>query len=179
MTHRVRSACKVLPLLLVLAAGGCGQDVSPTAAPLQATGTTLCFADYQKCINPIFNNTIQGQNGAVSCTQGSGCHLAPNGSGGQFQIDPAAQNDTPEMQNNFNTALKFVNLNDPPASLLLEKPTATGRTAGVGHSGGNIFPNDADACHVAIETWISNQVDDPNAASCGQCTAPSLASCGY
>jgi hypothetical protein len=165
----------LVPLLAVLLAS-CMQQATP--APVQGTGSTLCYVDYQKCINPIFDATLQGQTGPVTCSAG-GCHSQATGSGGAFKIYPNAQNDSTEMQANFYSARAFANLDDPMNSKLLLKPDATGRLFGVGHAGGNIFPTDSDACHVAIQTWISNRVDDQNAASCGICTAPDLSTCGY
>ncbi len=174
-----RWQCMLINLTVSLLIGGCGQNVAPTPAASQATGSTLCFADYQRCVDPIFHNVIHAQNGTISCTQGSGCHLAPNPSGGQFQLDPNAQSDSMEMHNNFTTALQFVNFSNPSESFLLLKPSVAGRVAGVGHAGGNVFPTETDACYVTIKTWISTQVDDENSPSCGSCTAPTISSCGY
>ena len=172
----------LLPLILL---AGCAQQADN--GPVQGTGSTLCYVDFQRCVNPIFEATLQGQDGQVTCA-GSGCHETdpntglPTGSGGDFHVYPHAESDTTgaQMQYNFTSALGEADLVDPSQSKLLLKPSASGRTAGVGHAGGNIFPTDSDACHVAIQTWISNRVadeNDPN--SCGFCVAPDLSTCGY
>ena len=175
-------------LLLVAILGsliaGCMQ--SADNSPVQGTGTALCYVDYQKCINPIFDAAFQGQApdgsfGTKTCSAG-GCHSEASGSGGAFKIFPNASADPTgqQMQANYFSARAFANLDDPADSKLLLKPSASGRTAGVGHAGGNIFPTDTDACHVAIQTWISNRVDDENDPNaCGFCVAPDLSTCGY
>jgi hypothetical protein len=154
----------------------CGQTVAPAPAK---TGSTLCYADYQKCVNPIFDAVIQGQKGPATCAaNGTGCHAQPASSGGGFKIFQNAQPDSPEMLANFYSTMSFANLPDPPNSKLLLKPDAAGR-AFFPHGGGNIFPTTTDVCYVAIKTWISNSVKDANAATCGQCTAPVTSNCGY
>jgi hypothetical protein len=146
--------------------------------PVQASGSSLCLSDYQRCVNPIFDAVIQGRTGPVTCSAG-GCHSQATGSGGAFKIFPNAQAGSTQMLANFFSAESFADLNDPPNSRLLQKPTA-GRAASVGgHAGGDIFPSTSDACHVAIQNWISNRVDDPNAAACGTCVAPDISTCGY
>lgn len=176
-------------LIPMLALRGCAQQADN--GPVQGTGTTLCYVDFQRCVNPILQATLnaQGSNGGitqVSCA-GSACHETdpatglPTGSGGDFHIYPDAESDSTgkQMQYNFISARGEADLSNPSQSKLLLKPSASGR-AFVGHAGGNIFPTDSDACHVAIQTWISNRVadeNDPN--SCGFCVAPDLATCGY
>jgi predicted CxxxxCH...CXXCH cytochrome family protein len=170
------------PLLTTLLAGGCGDTLLPgspvTPAPVQASGSSLCFPDYQKCVSPIFDATLQGESGVVTCSA-AGCHSQATGSGGAFKIYPNAQADSAEMQSNFFSAQSFADLDDPADSKLLLKPSVMGRSQGVGHAGGNIFPSPSDACYIAIKTWISNRVDDPNSPVCGMCVAPVLSSCGY
>jgi hypothetical protein len=172
-------------LLLVVFAPGCMQQANN--APVQGNGTTLCYVDFQKCVNPIFEATLQTSNGPVSCS-GQGCHETdpstglPTGSGGDFHVYPDASTDPSgvKMQYNFTSARGEANLDDPAASKLLEKPDASGRMLGVGHAGGNVFPTDTDQCHVAIQTWISNRVSDENDPnSCGFCKAPDLSTCGH
>jgi hypothetical protein len=171
----------LLPLLFT---AGCAQQAGDSV--VQGTGTTLCYVDFQRCVNPILEASLQGQTGVVSCA-GSACHETdpntglPTGSGGDFHIYPNAESDSTgfQMQYNFTSARGEANLDNPSESKLLLKPSATGRSE-VGHAGGNIFPTNTDACHVAIQTWISTRVadeNDPN--SCGFCVAPDLSTCGY
>jgi hypothetical protein len=176
--HRLIKFCCSLVLTLVLAdmLAGCGPGVDNE--PVQGTGTSLCYANFQTCVNPIFDAILQGQSGTVTCSAG-GCHSIASGSGGSFKVYPNAAPNSAEMQANYYSAQSFANLDDPPESLLLLKPDATGRAQGVGHAGGNIFPTDTDACHLAIQAWISARVSDPNSSSCAACSVPPIYTCGY
>jgi hypothetical protein len=180
MSQTTIHLCLRLALPATLAAtlllGACGNEVTPQ--PVAASGGSLCLADFTNCVDPIFDATLHAQTGTVTCSAG-GCHAQSTGSGGAFKIYPDAEPGSSEMMSNFITAESFADLNDPPDSLLLEKPTAGENNTIGGHAGGNIFPNASDPCHVAIQTWISNRVSDPNAAVCGACTAPVISTCGY
>lgn len=174
----VRAPRARVPLVLAgsLLLAGCGNTVNPQ--PEDATGSTLCVVDFETCVNPIFDAVINGRTGNATCSAG-GCHSQATGSGGAFKIHPNAAMGSPEMQANFFSARSFANLDDPPSSRLLQKPTA-GRSAAIGgHAGGDIFPNTSDVCHATIERWIANRVDNENASVCGSCTAPDLTNCGY
>jgi hypothetical protein len=167
-------------LALTVAAGllaACGQQVSP--APVKLTGGTLCYADYQKCVSPVFDAVIHAQSGNATCSAG-GCHSEYTGSGGAFKIYPNPAANSSEMLANFYTVTNngFVNLDNPDESKLLLKPSAMGRSV-FAHSGGNIFPNANDACYVAIRSWIANRVSDSNDPACGACTPPTISNCGY
>jgi hypothetical protein len=177
MRRRPRArAWKLLLLAAAVLLPACGNQITPQ--PVTASGSALCYADYQTCINPILDASINGRTGAATCSAG-GCHSQASGSGGAFKIFPGAQPDSAEMLANYFSAQSFANLDDPPSSRLLQKPTA-GRSAAIGgHAGGDIFPGADDACHAAMLQWIANRVDDPAAAVCGACSAPAIASCGY
>ncbi len=159
-----------------LLAAGCGNTVNPQ--PVEASGSTLCVVDYEVCVNPIFDAAINGRTGVATCSAG-GCHSQASGSGGAFKINPGAPTGSPEMMANYFSARSFANLDDPPGSRLLQKPTA-GRSAAIGgHAGGDIFPGTSDACHAVIQNWISTRVDDANAAVCGSCVPVDTSTCGY
>lgn len=169
----------MLPLVLtlpLLALVACGNEIQPQ--PVAASGSTLCLADYQRCVNPILDTAINGRTGTATCSAG-GCHSQNTGSGGAFKIYPGATADSPEIRANFFSARSFANLDDPPSSRLLQKPTA-GRSASVGgHAGGDIFPNTSDPCHAAIQQWIRTRVDSETAPVCGSCVAVDLSRCGF
>jgi hypothetical protein len=171
MTRILHHACAAAAWLLA----GCGNTVNDQ--PVAASCDSLCLANYQQCVNPIFNAVLQGRTGQVTCSAG-GCHSAATGSGGSFKIIPNAQAGSSDMMSNYFSAESLADLDDPLQSLLLEKPTATLNTQ-IGHSGGDIFPNTSDACFVAIETWISNRVNSPTDAACGSCVPVDTSTCGY
>jgi len=165
---------------IVLAAGllmaGCDNTVNPQ--PVEASGSTLCVVDYEVCVNPIFDAALNGRTGVATCSSG-GCHSQASGSGGAFKIHPAAATGSPEMMANYFSARSFANLDDPPGSRLLQKPTA-GRSAAIGgHAGGDIFPGTTDECHAVIQNWIATRVDDANASVCGSCVPVDVSTCGY
>lgn len=155
----------------VLLLTGCNQV---TTQEVQATGLTLCVSDFERCVSPIFDASINSRTGPVTCSA-AGCHSQASGSGGAFKIFPNPQPGSSQSLANFFSARAFANLDNPTTSRLLQKPDADS----VAHAGGDIFPNSSDACHAAIVSWISKRVDDENAASCGSCTVPAIASCGY
>lgn len=168
---------KLASLLLGLALlAGCENQITPQ--PLSATGSTLCLADYQRCVNPVFDAVISGRTGPATCSAG-GCHSQTNGSGGAFKVYPGAAPDSAELRANFFSARAFANLDDPASSRLLQKPTA-GRSAAIGgHAGGDIFPGTSDVCYLAVRQWIANRVDSETASTCGSCVPPELSACGY
>ncbi len=155
----------------VLTSAACNQV---TPQPVQTGGSTLCVSDFERCVNPVFDASIKSRTGPVTCSA-AGCHAQASGSGGAFKIFPNPQPGSNESLANFFAARGFADLNNPSSSRLLQKPDADS----VPHAGGDIFPNSADACHVAILKWISNRVDNENAASCGSCTVPAISTCGY
>ena len=83
------------------------------------------------------------------------------------------------MLANFFAAKSFSNLDNPAQSKLLLEPLQGVFSITGTHTGGDIFPDTADECYLAIFNWISTRVDDLNSANCGVCTAAVLASCGY
>lgn len=158
---------------LLLALGGCADEVS--VEPL--SGETLCFADYQQCVDPILHASINGSGGPVSCSA-SGCHDVAAGSGGGFKVFVNPANET-ELMANFFAAKAFANLAVPTDSKLLLEPLSGISAISGTHTGGDIFPGTGDACYAAILDWASRSVDDANAVACGACTAPTLADCGF
>lgn len=173
-THRLHtwSGRGAATLLSLVALAGCGNTITPQ--PVQANGSTLCISDFERCVNPVFDAVINGRTGPATCAA-AGCHAQSSGSGGAFKIYPKPAPGSTESMANFFSARAFADLNNPPASRLLQKPDADG----IPHAGGDIFPNSSDVCRAAITAWISNRVDDENAPSCGSCTVPATASCGY
>lgn len=154
----------------------CGNTVNPQ--PIDATGSTLCMVDFETCVNPILDAAIQGRTGPATCSA-AGCHSQQSGSGGAFKIHPGAAPGSPEIRANFFSARSFANLDDPPSSRLLQKPTA-GRSAAIGgHAGGDIFPGTSDACHAVIERWIATRVEADDASVCGSCAPVEVSTCGY
>lgn len=139
---------------------------------------SLCIADFEACINPIFDGTLNGSAGQVTCSA-SGCHNQAAGSGGAFKIFANAQPGSTEMLANFFAAKSFANLDNPAQSKLLLEPLQGVSSISGTHTGGDIFPDSADQCYQAIFSWISTRVDDRNSSSCGVCTAVVLASCGF
>ncbi len=167
---------KLLLVVLVLASGSACNEVKNE--PQAQIGQSLCLADFEVCVNPIFDATLNGRLGQVTCAA-SGCHDQAAGSGGAFKIFANAQPASNEMLANFFAAKSFANLDDPPQSKLLLEPLQ-GVTAITGtHTGGDIFPDTADACYQAIADWISLRVDDSASQGCGFCTVAALANCGY
>jgi hypothetical protein len=139
---------------------------------------TLCISDFEVCVNPIFDATLNGRVGQVTCSA-SGCHDQAAGSGGAFKIFANAQPGSTEMLANFFAAKSFANLNDPAQSKLLLEPLEGVSSITGTHTGGDIFPDTADQCYQAIFSWISTRVDDRNSSGCGVCVAAALASCGF
>ncbi|MBI3899568.1 MAG: cytochrome c [Gammaproteobacteria bacterium] len=150
----------------------CGEKVPSERV---TSTSTLCANDFQTCVLPVLTSQIRRRGGAViTCVE---CHK-PGGNGGPFTLD------TSDPDASFNAVRQQVNFTSPDESKLLVEPTqddvAPSATAGP-HGGGDIFPSRSDACYVAIHDWISNQVADQAASSCGLCTAVAnpTASCGY
>ncbi|TDU32015.1 hypothetical protein DFR24_1403 [Panacagrimonas perspica] len=172
----MRASAGSIVLAAGLLLGGCDNTVNPQ--PVEASGSTLCVVDYEVCVNPIFDAALNGRTGVATCSSG-GCHSQASGSGGAFKIHPGATTGSAEMMANYFSARSFANLDDPPGSRLLQKPTA-GRSAAIGgHAGGDIFPGTTDECHAVIQNWIATRVDDANASVCGSCVPVDVSTCGY
>ena len=138
--------------------------------PVEATGKTLSFAYFQKCINPIFMAQLQTQIGNSTSTNtcsGSGCHAADTGAGGALRLIPGAQAldlsdpiNTPivirasDMYKNFYSAQGAVIIGNTAQSRLLNKPLVRG----VLHGGGLIFLSEDDPNAKLIKYWISRPV---------------------
>ncbi len=167
-----------LIILITLCVGltACGDDVS--VEPVTASGSALCVADFEQCVNPVFDAVITASGGQATCA-GSGCHDVNAGSGGAFKVFPQAEPGSPEMMSNFFAAKGFANLNDPDQSKLLLEPLRGVFAISGTHTGGDIFPNTADACYGVIHDWISIRVEDSNASSCGFCTPVDVSTCGF
>lgn len=174
------SMASIRSLLIVTAAAflvaACDDDVSQEE--VAATGQTLCVADYEACVNPIFDAVVSGRTGQTTCSS-SGCHDVNAGSGGAFKIFPGAEPGSPEIMANFFAAKAFANLDNPPLSKVVLEPMQGVSSITGTHTGGDIFPSPADSCASALLDWISIRVDDSAAATCGACVPPELASCGY
>lgn len=168
---------------LVSMIAGCGAEVSGGAV---SSGTTLCQNQFETCINPIFNRAFPDSSGVnVTCASG-GCHEVGAGFGGSFKIYPNAGAGSTEMLANYLVSKAFANLVSAPDSKLLLEPLAGSSSITGSHTGGDIFPNNSDACYAAIRNWISNKVSDPaDPVRCLPCsTVPAdvdamLATCGY
>jgi len=158
-------------LAAVLLLQACNQV---TPQPVQASGSTLCLSNFERCVNPILDAAINSRTGPVTCSA-AGCHSQASGSGGAFKIFPNPAPGSNESLANFFAARAFANLDNPPTSRLLQKPDADS----VPHAGGDIFPNSSDACHSAIQRWISERVDTENSAACSSCTVVAATSCGF
>ena len=143
-----------------------------------ASGQTLCVADYETCVNPILDATLNSSTGPTTCSA-SGCHDQGSGSGGAFKIFSGATPGSTEMLANFFAAKAFANLDDSTQSKLLLEPLQGISSITGTHTGGDIFPDTGGACYVAIQNWISTRVDDTDSSSCGFCTPPSLGTCGF
>jgi len=172
--------------MLAAALGACGGsgngnplDNPPLVAnpPGAAGQSTLSFAYFQRCINPVFLEplpiTLNGVPTTNSCSN-AGCHADATGSGGAFRIIPGA---TPlvmpvpalgnlpavpgaapdairlsQMYRNFISAQGEVIINSPAQSLLVEKPLLIN----VQHGGGRVFSSASDP-HIALfEYWIGH-----------------------
>jgi len=182
--ERLRTTFRALTAGALLAAGlgGCGGsgngnplDNPPLVNnPPASTGqSTLSFAYFQRCINPVFLEplpiTLNGVATTNSCSN-AGCHANATGSGGAFRIIPGATplvvpdpalnvtGNTPDvirasdMYKNFVSAQGEVIINTPSQSLLVEKPLLLN----VQHGGGRVFTSTADAHVVLFEYWISH-----------------------
>jgi hypothetical protein len=143
-----------------------------------ASGQTLCVADYEMCINPIFDANLNSSTGPTTCSA-SGCHDQSSGSGGAFKIFSNATPGSTEMLANFFAAKAFANLDNSVQSKLLLEPLRGISSITGTHTGGDILPDTGDACYVAMQSWISTRVDDTDSSSCGFCTPPSLGTCGF
>lgn len=152
----------------------CGQDVSNQPV---ASGNTLCQNIYETCVNPIFNLPMRRSNGdTIQCASG-GCHEVGAGFGGSFKIYANAVAPI-ELQANYLVSLAFSNITISSDSKLLLEPLAGTSSITGSHTGGDIFPNAADPCYAAINTWISTVVSDQADPACVPCGAPP-AGCGY
>lgn len=158
---------------LIALAAGCGggtplgnpPDIPNTGGG--ATGQSLSFAYFQRCINPIFlaSLPIIGSNPPVTNTcAGAGCHDDANGAGGAFRVRPSAAPVSllstadviraSDMYKNYYSAQGEVTFNSVLLSRLITKPLVRG----VLHGGGQIFANDLDPNVQKILYWMSNPI---------------------
>jgi hypothetical protein len=165
----------ILSLGMAAAAGlaGCGGgdplDNPPAVANAGgAAGSSLSFAYFQRCINPILNTPHSiDLNGTVTTNtcSAAGCHDNVTGRGGALRIVPTATTvdmddpaNTPDviratdMYKNFFSAQAETVINDPAQSLLINKPLLRN----VLHGGGLIFSSVEDPNIQKMEYWISN-----------------------
>ena len=178
MLREVTTAVRIAALVGTVCLAACDTvSVGNTGANTQ----TLCLTDYQQCIDPILHASINGSLGPLTCSA-SGCHNSTSGSGGGFKLfadpDPADPTFDQQILANFISAKAFANFNSPPDSKLLLEPLRGVFAISGTHTGGDIFPDTADACYVAIRDWISRRVTARDAPSCGGCTPPDVSTCG-
>ena len=160
-----------LATALLAACGGGGDPLanpSTVRNPTGASGDTLAFAYFQKCIFPIFLEQLpvveNGQSGTNTCS-GAGCHDSRTGTGGALRVivsaqpvdltDPANTPDvirTTDMYKNFYSAQGVTVPGDPLQSRLFEKPLLLN----VLHGGGQIFASQDDPHVKLIQYWISH-----------------------
>lgn len=151
--------------------GGTGNPLDNPATvtdPAGATGQSLSYAYFQRCVEPIFLKQLQiNLNGVVSTNTcaGGGCHNNVSGTGGAFRVIPSAQvvdvtnpANTPDviratdMYKNFVSAQGEVVIGSPTQSRLIEKPLLLG----VLHGGGLIFASQQDPNVELMEYWINH-----------------------
>ncbi len=156
---------------LIGLAAGCGGG-SPVGNPpdirndTTTNGRALSFAYFQRCINPIFLDTLPiiGTSTSNTCAS-SGCHDDANGTGGAFRVRPGAaivtSNDpdtirASDMYKNFYSAQGEVTFTAVPLSRLITKPLVRG----VLHGGGQIFANELDPNARKLLYWMTNPVPE-------------------
>jgi len=182
MTTRLRGSRCAPRLIRLLAAASaallanCGGSSNPfdnppsVSNPASASGQTLSYVYFQRCINPIFIAQLQLQVNGASATNtcaGAGCHASATGAGGAFRIVPTAQPldiadpvNTPDvirasdMYKNFYSAQGEVLIGAPLQSRLIDKPLLLN----VLHGGGRIFANQTDPNVQLMTYWITHPV---------------------
>lgn len=130
-------------VLIGLALGGCGQDVTLSAE----AGETMCIHYYKQCINPIFTKsfTLPG-GGTIQCID---CHAGGPGKSFQINVSPANEQ---EWLGNFESA-RQQSLEGANSKMLL-------RPLGVNHGiGPRVFVGTGDQDYQRILYWIMNPVD--------------------
>ncbi len=167
---------------------GCGGGGDPLTNPstvsnpttgtgANGTGSSLSFAYFQKCVQPILlaqlTITQNGTTSTNSCS-GAGCHDSNTGKGGALRIVVAAAPQTlpssydtsgepseasevttiraSDMYKTFYSAQGVTIPGSPFQSRLLEKPLLLN----VLHGGGQVFPNEDDPNVKVIAYWISH-----------------------
>ena len=156
---------------------GCGGSSSnpldnpgQVSNPASASGQTLSFAYFQRCVEPVFNAQLQIQLNGVTSTNtcaGSGCHANATGAGGAFRVVPSAQivdladpANTPavirvsDMYKNFYSAQGEVIVGSTTQTRLLTKPLLLN----VLHGGGRIFASMTDPNAQIIAYWVTHPV---------------------
>lgn len=179
--NRTWSVCfswQVLAVVISVIGLAACEPVDKIQGNQAVAGKTLCLSDYEQCVDPIFHTQLTAENGAITCSS-AGCHDVAAGSGGGFKLFQSPLTGSAEMLANFFTARSFANLNQTDNSkLVLEPLTGTFSVTG-SHTGGNIYIDSNDTCYLTVLEWMNKQVDDENSPSCGVCTVPNIASCGY
>jgi hypothetical protein len=172
--QRARLACVAGACAAALAACGGGNPLSNPPDVNNGGGNTgqssLSYAYFQKCINPIFLAQLQiNVNGVLSVNTcaASGCHDNTTGTGGAFRLIGAAQAldvtapantadviRASDMYKNFYSAQGEVVFGSLTQSRILAKP----RLLNVLHGGGLIFETDQDPNVKLIQYWINHPV---------------------
>lgn len=172
--RRNKRACATGLFTAALAACGGGNPLSNPPEVNNGAGNTaqssLSYAYFQKCINPIFLAQLQiNVNGVLSVNTcaASGCHDNTTGTGGAFRLIGAAQPldltapantadvvRASDMYKNFYSAQGEVVFGSLMQSRILAKP----RLLNVLHGGGLIFETDQDPNVKLIQYWINHPV---------------------
>ena len=177
---RRRSAAAIAAACAFVLAGCGGSGSDPLGNPAQvsnptgASGQTLSFAYFQRCINPIFLALLQIQLNGTTATNtcaAAGCHATATGAGGAFRVVPAAPLvdlsnaantadviRASDMYKNFYSAQSETLVGAPLDSKLVKKPLLLN----VLHGGGRVFSDTSDPHVHLMEYWINNPV--PNGA---------------
>jgi len=168
MTLSVRAALTTLAAAAALTGcgGGSPLDNSTTIEnPQGSGGRKLSFQYFQKCINPVFGETIAGSGGTNTC-RSSGCHDTITGTGGALRIIPSAtvvDLSNPantadavrltDMYKNFYSSQGVTVIGEPTQSRLFAKPLLLN----VLHGGGLIFTGGQQQAEAKlISYWISH-----------------------
>ena len=166
-------ALRLAQATLVALVAGCGGGTplgNPPDIQNSGEGTggrSLSFAYFQRCINPIFRESLPiiGSSPPVSNQCGSaGCHDDANGTGGAFRIRAAAPYvpagtaeaivRASDMYKNYVSAQGEVTFNSILLSRLITKPLVRG----VLHGGGQIFLDDDNPNVKKITHWMRNPI---------------------
>jgi hypothetical protein len=165
MTKKRIAAISAAALLASCGGGNPLSNPESIANPGSTSGQKLSFIYFQRCINEIYDTSLQVNQGGVistnTCSSG-GCHDTGTGTGGALRLIRGAAQvtvaDPPDvdairatdMYRNFYSSQGATVIGSPSQSRLLAKPLLT-----VLHGGGQIFANAQDTNAARIAYWIS------------------------